>query len=113
MLAKLINKQLLAVVCASTLILLSAGCSKPSDSEAPSDSDSNQAEEPKAEAGNALRPNFVFILADDIGFGDLGVNGLKNFATPNLDQLANIVVLKVSQCIFSLIAARIFDCARK
>ncbi|WP_323845958.1 sulfatase-like hydrolase/transferase [Microbulbifer magnicolonia] len=32
-------------------------------------------------------PNVVFILADDVGFGDLGIYGGK-MPTPNLDQLA-------------------------
>ncbi len=33
-------------------------------------------------------PNIVFILADDIGYGDLGSYGQKRIRTPNLDQLA-------------------------
>jgi arylsulfatase A-like enzyme len=30
----------------------------------------------------------VFIYADDLGFGDVGFNGLKNGLTPNVDRLA-------------------------
>ena len=33
-------------------------------------------------------PNFVFILADDLGYGELGVFGQKIIETPNIDQLA-------------------------
>jgi len=34
------------------------------------------------------RPNIVFILADDLGWGDLSAYGQPNFRTPNLDRLA-------------------------
>ncbi len=36
----------------------------------------------------ALRPNVVFILADDLGYGDLGCFGQKKIKTPRLDELA-------------------------
>src|SRR3546814_17608016 len=34
------------------------------------------------------QPNIVFILADDLGYGDLGVYGQQRILTPNLDSLA-------------------------
>lgn len=34
------------------------------------------------------KPNIVFILADDLGYGDLSCNGQKKFTTPNLDKMA-------------------------
>jgi len=34
------------------------------------------------------QPNIIFILADDLGYGDLSCNGQEKFTTPNLDKLA-------------------------
>ena len=33
-------------------------------------------------------PNIIYILADDLGYGDLGIYGQEKFSTPHLDQLA-------------------------
>ncbi|WP_454881036.1 arylsulfatase [Sphingobacterium detergens] len=35
------------------------------------------------------RPNIVFIMADDLGYGDLGVYGQKKIETKHIDSLAN------------------------
>ena len=45
----------------------------------------------------AQRPNVVFILADDLGWGDLGCYGQQRFQTPNIDSLASSG-LRFTQC---------------
>jgi arylsulfatase A-like enzyme len=44
------------------------------------------AQRPNTEA--AARPNVVLIIADDLGYGDLGTYGASDARTPNLDKLA-------------------------
>src|SRR4051794_13561238 len=39
-------------------------------------------------AQTVSRPNIVFILADDLGYGEVGCFGQKVIQTPNLDRLA-------------------------
>ena len=39
-------------------------------------------------AGESWRPNFVFILADDLGYADLGCYGGRDPHSPNLDRMA-------------------------
>ncbi|MEA3211950.1 MAG: hypothetical protein QOE70_5007 [Chthoniobacter sp.] len=41
-----------------------------------------------APAGAADKPNVIFILADDLGYGDLVCYGQRLIQTPNLDRLA-------------------------
>lgn len=39
-------------------------------------------------AQSDTKPNFLVILADDLGYGDLGYTGCKDIYTPNIDKLA-------------------------
>lgn len=38
--------------------------------------------------GGTRRPNIVYIVADDLGYGDLGCYGQKDIRTPNIDRMA-------------------------
>jgi arylsulfatase A-like enzyme len=44
--------------------------------------------EPKEES-NIPKPNIIFIMADDLGYADLGCYGQNFIQTPNIDQLAS------------------------
>ena len=35
------------------------------------------------------KPNIIFIMADDLGYGDLGCYGQQKIQTPNIDKLAS------------------------
>ncbi|NQV26771.1 MAG: arylsulfatase [Rhodopirellula sp.] len=39
-------------------------------------------------APEATRPNVIFIMLDDAGYGDLSCYGQKHFKTPNIDRMA-------------------------
>ncbi|MGB7343815.1 MAG: arylsulfatase [Pirellulaceae bacterium] len=41
-----------------------------------------------ANVAYAEKPNIIYIMCDDLGYGDLGCYGQKVIQTPNLDQLA-------------------------
>jgi arylsulfatase A len=43
----------------------------------------------RALAAPAKPPNIVFIMADDLGYGELGCYGQKIIKTPNIDELAH------------------------
>jgi arylsulfatase A len=67
---------LLILLLSSALVGLCASCTSPPGS---SDSGSDAAAE---------RPNLVYIMADDLGWVDLGSYGQKHIETPRLDRMA-------------------------
>ncbi len=63
------NKSLLMFVCIPFLLI---ACSERANDEV---------EQP-------IRPNILLFYVDDLGYGDIGVNGATEVKTPNIDQLA-------------------------
>ena len=62
-------------------------------------------------------PNIIFILCDDMGYGDLGCYGQKYIHTPNIDRMAQEGMLFTQQCSFTGItddrsAFRTWTCTR-
>ena len=46
------------------------------------------ADESSSPTSGARQPNIVFIMADDLGYGDVSCYGQSKFTTPHIDSLA-------------------------
>jgi arylsulfatase B len=64
-------------ICTAVMSLLSTGRSAKA-----------QVNKPARAEGTARQPNIVHIVADDLGWKDVGFNGATDIKTPNLDKLA-------------------------
>lgn len=42
----------------------------------------------KSAVAQSNRPNFIFIMADDLGYADVSIYGQRDYTTPNIDRLA-------------------------
>ena len=71
---------------ATTMLAGLMGVASPATTAAP-------AADPPVPASVPGKPNILFVLVDDMGFGDLSVMGNRKVQTPNLDRLAHKGVL--------------------
>ena len=64
-------------LCISLIIILATSCSANKNNK----------------SAGTNKPNIIYILADDLGYGDLSSYGQTKFSTPNIDQLAKEGIL--------------------
>lgn len=50
-------------------------------------------QKPANETEAHRKPNIIYIMADDLGYGDLSITGQQKFQTPNIDKLAQEGIL--------------------
>ena len=70
----------LSTICLVLLILVLPACTNKNTSK--------ESKHISAEDLAGSRPNIIFIMADDLGYGDLGCYGQDKIKSPNIDRLA-------------------------
>ena len=64
-----------------------------------------------AESGDP--PNIIYIMADDLGYGELGCYGQKHIKTPNIDRLAAEGIRFTNHYSGQAVCARLYLSSRK
>jgi len=70
------RRELLSRTAAGSIALATLGTVQPNEADA------------QASGRTALKPNILFILADDLGYADLSCYGRRDLSTPNIDRIA-------------------------
>lgn len=83
----LIKKLTVKLMFSLSLVSLLAACNPASN---PAKGVQETELEPVVQKNTAdARPNIIYIIADDMGYGDVGVYGQEKINTPNIDKLAH------------------------
>jgi arylsulfatase A-like enzyme len=70
------RRQFLSLTAGSAAAAVISGC------------ESQRVASPKSKVLEVAKPNIIFIMADDLGYADLGCYGQKKIKTPSIDRLA-------------------------
>ena len=79
--------KLASLMSVMAVSMLSIGCSE-SDHEISKVVNKELNQENTSLIRSDTRPNIIYILADDLGYGDIGAFGQKHIDTPSLDKMA-------------------------